>query len=151
MSEKYKNLMHRGFFGIGVYHPKTAENIGTLLRSAHNFGASFVFLIGKRYKKQASDTTKAWRHLPLYHYETFEHFKSSLPYNCEMVFIEQTKDSRMINSFVHPARCVYILGSEDNGIPMNLIGESTTIHIDSPMCLNVAVAASIVMFHRKLN
>lgn len=39
----------RGFFEIGVYHPKTAENIGTLLRSAYQCGASGVFTIGTRW------------------------------------------------------------------------------------------------------
>lgn len=33
--------MKRGYYGIGIYHPKTTENVGTLWRSAHNFGADF--------------------------------------------------------------------------------------------------------------
>jgi hypothetical protein len=33
----------RGYFGIGIYHGKTEENIGTLWRSAYAYGADFVF------------------------------------------------------------------------------------------------------------
>jgi tRNA (guanosine-2'-O-)-methyltransferase len=43
----------RGYYGIGIENVKTAENVGTLWRSAYILGASFIFTIGKRYKKQA--------------------------------------------------------------------------------------------------
>ena len=33
---------YRGYWGMGVFHTKTYQNIGTLLRSAHSFGADFV-------------------------------------------------------------------------------------------------------------
>jgi basic membrane lipoprotein Med (substrate-binding protein (PBP1-ABC) superfamily) len=51
--------MKQNYFYINVYQPKTTEDIGTLWRSAHNFGADFIFTIGARYHKQLSDTTKA--------------------------------------------------------------------------------------------
>jgi tRNA G18 (ribose-2'-O)-methylase SpoU len=33
----------RGYFGMGVLGISKAMNVGSLLRSAHAFGASFVF------------------------------------------------------------------------------------------------------------
>lgn len=42
--------MKRGYFGIGIYHTKNVLNVGTLWRSAHNFGASFIFTVGMRYR-----------------------------------------------------------------------------------------------------
>lgn len=139
----------RGYFGIGVYHPKTTENIGTLWRSAHNFGADFIFVIGKRYKKQPSDTTKAERHIPLYEYQTFEAFKENMPKGCRMVFIEQTEGATNINTACHPEAAAYILGAEDSGVPIELMKGHQKVFIDTPMCLNVAVAGSIVMFDRQ--
>ena len=65
----------RGYFGIGVYHAKKDVNIGTLWRSAYIFGASFIFTIGRRFPKQASDTVKAFRHIPLFEYQTIEELK----------------------------------------------------------------------------
>ena len=53
----------RGYFGIGIQNAKTDENIGTLWRSAFIMGASFIFTIGKRYKKQATDTPKSWKNI----------------------------------------------------------------------------------------
>ncbi len=141
--------MKRGYYGIGIYQPKTTKNIGTLWRSAHNFGADFIFTIGQRYKKQASDTTKSERHIPLYEYETFNDFKNNLPKGCQMVFVEQATGSRNLKDIVHPERAVYILGAEDYGVPEEMMIGHLKVHIETPMCLNVAVAGSITMFDRK--
>ena len=67
------------FFGIGIQNGKTPENLGVLWRSAQNLGASFIFTIGKRYAKQASDTHDAVKSMPYYHYNNFEDFKKHLP------------------------------------------------------------------------
>lgn len=142
--------MKRGYFGIGIYHPKTTENIGTLWRSAHNFGADFIFVIGKRYKKQPGDTTKAERHIPLYEYLTFDDFKNNLPKGCRMVFIEQTDGAHNVKDCHHPEAAVYILGAEDHGVPVELMKGQQKIFIDTPMCINVAVAGSIVMYDRSI-
>lgn len=34
------------YFAIGIYHPKTEMNMGTLWRSAYQLGASYIFTIG---------------------------------------------------------------------------------------------------------
>jgi tRNA(Leu) C34 or U34 (ribose-2'-O)-methylase TrmL len=140
--------MKRGYFGIGIYHPKTTENVGTLWRSAHNFGADFIFTIGRRYKKQASDTTKAERHVPLYEYATFEDFKKHLPRGCQLVFIEQTDGSKDLKTAAHPETAAYILGAEDYGVPQGFMRGYQKLHIETPMCINVAVAGSIVLYDR---
>jgi len=36
----------KGYFGIGVEGVSKATNVGTLFRTAHAFGASFVFIVG---------------------------------------------------------------------------------------------------------
>lgn len=140
----------RGYFGIGIYHTKTKVNIGTLWRSAHNFGAIFIFTIGKRYKQQSSDTTKATRHIPLFHYLDFDDFKKHTPYNCPLIAIEQDESSRDLTNFTHFSNSIYLLGAEDGGIPKEILNKcQSVIHIDTPRCLNVAVAGSIVMFDRQ--
>lgn len=141
--------MKRGYFGIGIYHPKTTENMGTLWRSAHNFGANFIFTIGQRYRKQPSDTTDAAKHTPLYHFKDWNDFTAHLPYNADLVFIEQSDKSRSITECSHPEKAIYVLGAEDKGIPDELMQGHRVVHIDTPMCLNVAVAGSIIMFDRQ--
>jgi len=153
MANRYQGEgMKRGFFGIGIYHAKTETNIGTLWRSAHNFGASFIFTIGRRYKHQASDTTKAWKVIPLYHYDTFEDLKINIPNEARIIAIEQSEKSVPLKSFNHPEQCIYLLGAEDCGLPVEILEKvGKIVHIDSPMCQNVAVAGSIVMYDRMVN
>ena len=143
-------ILHRGYFGIGVFHPKHEVNIGTLWRSATLFGASFIFTIGRRYKEQASDTTKTARHIPLYTFLTFDEMKSFLPYACQVVCIEQHADARDLPAFRHPLQAAYLLGAEDHGIPEEILEDWPIIEIPTGVahCMNVAVAGSIVMYDR---
>ena len=140
----------RGYYGIGIYQPKTIMNMGTLWRSAHSFDANFIFTIGRRYKKQPSDTVKAWRHIPLYNYQTFEEFHNAIPYDCRLVCIEIDDRAKDLKDFKHPERCIYLLGAEDNGIPPKYLKGNQVVKINSKRCLNVASTGSIVMYDRQV-
>ena len=144
-------MAKRGFFGIGIQHTKKEQNIGTLWRSASIMGASFIFTIGKRYKKQASDTMQSWRHIPLYNYETFDEFYKAMPYDCQLVGIELDNKSEPIETFKHPERCVYLLGAEDNGLTKEAIDKCHKIvQLPGDYCMNVSVAGSIMMYDKIL-
>lgn len=106
----------RGYFGIGVENGKMEINIGTLFRSALNFDADFIFTINRRYQKQKSNTVKAERHIPLWHFADSENFQKSIPKGCVPIGIEITEEAKSIINFVHPERAVYILGAEDTGL-----------------------------------
>jgi len=140
----------RGYFGMGIYHVKNKINIGTLWRSADIFGASFIFTIGKRYKKQGSDTKKTYRHIPLWHFLTYEEFKRYIPYNCQVICIELSDKAISLNQFAHPERAIYLLGAEDGGLPIEILKSHKTIQIPTikSFCLNVSTAGSIVMYDR---
>ncbi len=141
--------MKKGYFGIGIYETKEDTNVGTLWRSAMNFGADYIFTIGARYKKQPTDTCKTWRNIPLFAFKDWGDFVAHLPKEAELVFIEQSDSSVDLREFEHPKRAIYILGAEDHGIPVEIMQGHKQVEIDTPMCLNVAVAGSIVMFDRK--
>lgn len=141
---------HRGYYGIGVYHSKTADNIGTLLRSAFAFRADFVFTVGRRYQQQASDTTKGWRHMPLFHFDDIDDLVSALPYSCPLVGVELDERSSSLSQYTHRDRAIYLLGAEDHGLSTEARERCHEIvQIPGPdYCLNVAVAGSIVMYDR---
>ena len=137
----------RGYFGIGVYHPKTESNIGLLWRSAHNFGAAFIFTVGHRYRHQPTDTTKAALSIPLYGYPTLDDLQ--VPSDCLLIGVEQSETSIDIRHVAHPLRAIYILGAEDYGLPVEVLARcNRVINIPSTHCLNVGVAGSIVMYDR---
>jgi len=141
----------RGFFGIGIENAKKETNIGTLWRSARIFGASFIFTIGRRYQRQASDTMKSYRHIPLINYATFDDFYSCLPYDCPLVGVEILKSSIPIQCFYHPERATYLLGAEDSGLSYKAIEKcQSIIQLPGNYCLNVSVAGSIVMYDRHI-
>jgi tRNA G18 (ribose-2'-O)-methylase SpoU len=112
-------------------------------------GADFMFTIGKRYKKQASDTEKSWKHTPLWHFEDFDDFKSHLPFEARLIGVELDDRARDLATYLHPERAVYMLGAEDTGIPQEILYKChDLVQMQGERCLNVAVAGSILMYHR---
>lgn len=141
--------MARGYFEIGIYHSKAEVNIGTLWRSAFQLGANGIYTIGRRYKKQSSDTGKAWRNIPLRHYEDFDEFYSMLPFNSILVGVEFGGEN--LSNYAHPDRAIYLLGAEDYGLPDEIMRKChQIISIESirQPSFNVAVVGSIVMYDR---
>lgn len=138
-----------GFFEIGIYYPKFNQNVGTLWRSAYQFGASGIFTIGKRYEKQCSDTYASYRHIPLRYFVDFDDFNEARPFAATLVAIEM--GGMPLKEFKHPKQAVYLLGAEDNGIPENVLARCQYV-ISIPAIrqpsFNVAVAGSIVMYDR---
>jgi len=138
-------------FAIGIDHTKNGLNIGTLWRSAYNFGASMIFTIGKRYKKESSDTQNTYRHIPLIHFEDNADFIKHFPYDWQPIIVELDKQSTPLKDFKHPKCAVYILGAEDHGVSKELLDrpyKKVFIETQKPQSVNVAVAASIIMYDR---
>ena len=138
-------MKKRGYWGIAFYEPKFEENIGTAIRSAHCFGANFICVIGKRYKRQPSDTMATERHIPIYEYSDLDDFLKHTPVDCEIVGIEV--DGKDIIGYEHPQRVIYVLGGEDRNLPQEI---KNRLRIETSHCLNMSTTASIVMFHRTL-
>lgn len=142
--------MKRGYYGVGIYHPKKSVNIGTLWRSAFLYDADFIFTIGQRYPKQASDTVKAYNHVPLWEFESYNDFLKAMPKDSRLVCIELSDRARELQNFIHPERACYLLGAEDTGIPEQILFGHTTLQIPTakPMSMNVSTAGTIVLYDR---
>jgi tRNA G18 (ribose-2'-O)-methylase SpoU len=140
----------RGFWGIGIYQPKNETNVGTLFRSAMSYGAAFVFTVGRRYRTQATDTTKTPKHIPLYAYDTIDDLVRGLPWSCPLIGVELAEGATPLPRYVHPERACYLLGAEDYGIPTAVQKRchQTLIIPSGDFCLNVSVAGSILMYDR---
>ena len=137
------------YFEIGIFHPRSDENIGTLWRSAYQLGAAGIFTIGRPYKHQTSDVVKAEYQLPLRHYQTFEEFEENRPGGAVLVGVEL--GGVPLAQFRHPEQAVYLLGSEANGLPPRVLARCNTVitvEAVNKASYNVAVAGSLVMYHR---
>ena len=144
--------LETSMFGIGVYHPKCGLNIGTLIRSPeYIFGASYVFTIGRRYKKQSS-ARGFDRKITVFHFEDFKSFRKSVPSNQRLVCVEIDAVAKDIKNYKHPKRAIYLLGAEDNGLSEEILNSEykDMVYIDGKACLNVSVAGSIIMYDRSV-
>ena len=144
------HIMHhvrrqRGYFGIVLYQPKTIENLGVLIRSCGNFGAAFIATIGHRYHRSPGDTMNVMKHYPGFHFKTLHDCLLAVPVNADIVRVEVDGATELPN-FIHPERAIYVLGGEDRSVPV--IPCARSIKIDSRRCLNLHIAASIVMYDR---
>lgn len=139
----------RGFFGIGVEGISKPMNFGNLARSAHGFGASFIFTVApaKAIGSPQSDTTRSQDHLPWYSYDSVE--EMYLPDECRLVGVELTEDAIELPSFRHPSRAAYIFGPEGGSLSPQMV-EACEFVVKIPMdfCINVAMAGVVVMYDR---
>jgi len=147
----------RGYFSIGIEGVSKAGNLGNLIRTAHAFGASFVFTIrpeirgvdAKSLAKAYSDTSKTADHVPFYEFATLD--RMVLPQGCQLVGIEFTDEASELPAFRHPLKAAYILGSEMYSISKETLQKCDhVIKIPTKFSLNVATAGAIVMYDRLL-
>lgn len=140
----------RGWCAIGIERGKDPKNLGTLWRSAVCFGATYVFTIGYRFKRESSDTPKSWRKLPCFSYEDFDDFASHRPYDVPLVGVELADDAKPLESFTHPERALYLLGPEDGSLSSEAQALcQQLVAFRSLYCVNVATAGSIVLYDRQ--
>lgn len=146
--------MSRGYFGIGIVGGKSPENLGGLWRSAHAFGASFVFTIGARYpRRDKLDTADSTLTIPLFEWASVDAAKRALPDACRLIGVEDVDDSVRtswpLQQFEHPAQAAYLLGAEDRGLDEFAQWQCNgLVHVPTTICLNVATTGSIVLYDR---
>ena len=143
----------RGYFGIGIENSSKPMNVGSLFRSAHGFGASFVFTLGANYtprKGRSSDTSDTPGHVPFYSYPDVE--SMVLPESCALVGVELIPDAVELPSFHHPERAAYVLGAERSGLSAKLLARCKFIvKIPTAFAINVGTAGAIVMYDRLIS
>ena len=125
-------------------------NVGSLFRSAHAFGASFVFTVGAHYVRkmgEKADTSETPNHVPFYR---FPNPKSLvLPDGCDLIGIEFLDNAADLPSFRHPRCAAYVLGPERGQLSEQLVTRcSKIVRIPTRFCINVATAGAIVMYDR---
>jgi len=142
-------MRSQGFFGIGCLNMKTHYNYGTLFRTAQIMKADFIFVIGKRFTRQPSDTMKSWRHIPTFEFKDIEDFNNHRPYGCRLVGIELLDSATPIKEYEHPKQAAYLLGAEDQGLTKRAIELCNDIvYLPGERSMNVSVAGSIVLYDR---
>ena len=142
----------KGYFGIGVEGISKATNVGTLFRTAHAFGASFVFTVRAQYNRREgaqTDTSDTPRSVPTYHFADLAAFR--LPLGCRLVGVEIADDAIDLPSFRHPRQAAYILGAEREGLSRDLQAQCDyVVKIPTRFSVNLGVAGALIMYDRLL-
>lgn len=143
----------RGFFGIGIAGVSKSMNVGSLFRTAHAFGASFVFTVGAKYVRKVgrgADTSNAPEQVPFYDFPDAESL--ILPEGTELVGVEIVDDAIDLPSFRHPRRAAYILGAERVSLPPALLEKCVySVRIPTHFSINVGLAGALVMYDRLIS
>ncbi|MEZ5894284.1 MAG: RNA methyltransferase [Parvularculaceae bacterium] len=142
----------RGYFGVGSERISKQMNLGAVMRTAHAFGASFIFTVGSRLKAREaalSDTSKSAEHLPLYEWASAE--EMILPQKCVLIGVELDERAVDLPTFPHPLNAAYILGPEKGDLSDAAKARcSHLVKIPTKFCVNLSVAAALVMYDRML-
>ena len=133
-----------GFFAVGVYNSKSADNVGTLWRSAFQLGAAYIFTIGARNAwEKTADTYRSWRRIPAFRFADWGSFCAASPYSTVWVAVEM--GGVPLADFEHPERCeprllvrvrvrVRLLGVLEQGLAAALRRPGTGCNPACPGC-----------------
>src|SRR5688500_4940737 len=131
----------RGYFAIGAEGISKPMNLGNLIRSAHAFGASFVFLVDAHYTAQSavSDTSRAEYQLPVYSLAGARAL--TLPRGGRLVGVELLDEAVDLPSFRHPLTAAYVFGPERSSLPSAMLARcGHVVRIPPRFCINLAAA-----------
>ena len=165
--ENSNENQQRGFFAIGSEGLSKAYNAGAIYRTAHAFDASFIFTVGSNIAHgvksgkqnvgnsglsnsfKSVDTSSSDRHVPYFEFPDWNSF--ARPAKTALVGVELVDSSINLPNFYHPKRAVYVLGPEDGSLaPETISACDYIIKIPTKFCINVGLAAAIVMYDRQL-
>lgn len=139
--------MKTGHFGICLVYPVYDENIGGVLRAAYCFGASYIWIVGKKYRGCKTDTVGGIRHIPIFRCLTFD--EVVIPYNTIPIAVEITDSSTNLEEAYHPDRALYIFGPEVGSLSQKVLDRCIQVcRIRTKSCLNLAAAVNVVSYDR---
>lgn len=141
---------------------RSAQNVGTIFRTADAAGVSQIYLVGitpapiDRFGRPVSALAKAalgaetwvsWRAVA----DIQDALREVRAANFSVVAVEQTSAACPLDKYAPPARAAYIFGNEVAGVDEAVCAQADHV-VEIPMrgrkeSLNVAVAAGIILFH----
>lgn len=134
----------RGYFGVGLHHPKTPENIAGVLRACGCYGAAMLAVTGRRYEKRSLDTTKHWRHMPLMHLDEMQ-----IPFGADAIAVDLVDGAIPLPKFTHPESAFYIFGPEDGTLGQDIIKRCRyKVMVPTRVCMNLAACVNVVLYDR---
>lgn len=137
-----------GFSGIGLYMPKTAENVGGVLRAAYCYGVAHVAVEGARNSalSHCTNTPAAHRHIPVFMADDLLQY---VPYDAQVVVVDKIPGAVCLTAFQHPKRAFYVFGPEDGTLGAKHTDHAQhVVYIPTRNCMNLAACVNVVLYDR---
>lgn len=142
---RLRETSSQGYAAIALDRVKCTANLGGVLRAASVFGASLVMVSGGRLGRYATDTTRAYKHIPSLQVDDIW---QNVPFGATPVVIEVHYRARSLTSFTHPESAFYIFGPKDGSVRKEIV-ERVPLIVQIPAgCLNLAAAVNVVLYDR---
>lgn len=142
----------RGYFGVGSEGVSKAGNLGAVMRTAHAFGASFVYSVNAAHTVRMinqTDTSHTLSHIPYYEWNSLADMR--LPQGCVLVGVELCDRAVELPSFRHPRACAYILGPEKGSLSQEAQTLcSYIVKIPTRFCINLSLATALTLYDRTI-
>lgn len=137
--------MSRGYAAIGLFNPKTNANVGGVLRAMQCYGAAMLAVQGGRYQRASTDTTKAYRHIPLVHGD----LQLLIPFDCVPIAVDLVEGARPLHTYNHPERAFYIFGPEDSTLGHRVLPWCRDrLYVPTQGCMNLAATVNVILYDR---
>ena len=141
--------MSRGFASIGLHMPKTAANVGSVIRAAMCYDVASVAIsgerIGSRQIKHAANTTQGHRHIPVMRGD----LRGLIPYGAVPVAVDLVEDAVSLPDLVHPMTAFYIFGPEDGTLGKAILDWCPLrVMVPTAICMNLAATVNVVLYDR---
>jgi TrmH family RNA methyltransferase len=139
---------------VGAYETHDPGNLGTLIRTAHAVGAAGLLAVGEGADPYSPKVVRATMgslfHLPVICRVGADQFRAWCEAGGVVVVAATVHADCSLHEATFPPKTAVLLGSETEGLPEELLGESA-IRVRIPMpggteSLNVAVAGALVMY-----
>jgi len=138
---------------MGVEGLSKPLNLGALFRTAHAFGADYLFTVSSPVGLKSvgrADTSGSWKQLPYYAFDSVAQMQ--LPKGCCIVGVELVDDAVELPSFRHPLQAAYVLGRERGSLTPEMQERCDhVVRIPTKFCVNVGIAGAIVLYDRMVS
>ena len=142
-------MANRRYSCIGLFNPKSPDNVGAVMRAAGCYGVNSVFYTGKRYARAqefVTDTKMVHQDIPLIGVEDLQ---AIIPLGCTPVAVELVDDARPLPEYTHPDRAIYIFGPEDGSLSKEVLAWcEEVVYIPTKGCMNLAATVNVVLYDR---
>ena len=134
---------------IGLTNPKSATNVGAIMRAAGCFSVDAVLYTGTRYDRSVKLNTDTKKIAASTLLTKVESLLEQTTDDMQVICIELVEGAVPLPTFKHPNKALYIFGPEDGTIKQSVIDQAdAVIYIPTSGCMNLAATVNVVLYDR---